>query len=362
VEIRGDIRVVPALWPTLGVQRVRVGQLESFPGAGPYFARFERARGQIDLFSLLRGEIRIGELEIAGAHLALETSTDGRNNWAFGADASKPAGSDAAGPALLEIRALELDEVEVTYWEGSTSRDYRLDIDALAGSLDPDELKLSVEGTAGRHGISLDLRADELGELRRGYEPWELEVEGLVAAIPLTGRADGELDWPRSGGAPAPRVRLHVETLHTEAVRANLATGREAGRADSPGLTIECPIPPERISIRDVDLGVRMDRVRLRPTDLTDVAFSARIRDSSVESAPFRAHYAGVDFRGELDLSLAEEAPAAALRVATDSLDVGNLARALGFAADLEARAARFALNLGLKGRTGRELLTFAAF
>ena len=581
VEIRGDVRVVPALWPTLGVHRVRVGQPEGFPSAGPYFARFERARVQIDLLSLLRGEIRIGEVEIAGAHLALETSADGRNNWAFGAGASKPADSDAtesdaAGPALLEIRALELDDVEVTYREGSTGRDYRLDIDALAGSLDPDELRLAVEGTAEGHEISLDLRADELGELRRGYEPWELDVEGLVAAIPLTGhavvelrtddtridvqlearqseigelialltgredvegrfrrlelraatagadlhdwveaaevglglsgaslsygneagarpvaftleqadldlapggpvvasaqgsllqeplrlrfrggpavdlldglpwpldlegegaggtlrltgrtaghgpgeppqrlrlevegqrlgdlapwlsvpqgapsayrlrgdvevgpeaytlsatvlelgrtRADAELDWPRSGGAPTPRVRLHVETFHTEELRANLAKGPEAGRANSPGLTIDSPVLPERISIRDLDLGVRMDRVRLRSTDVTDVAFSARVRDSSVERAPFRAHYAGVDFRGELDLSLAEEAPAAALRVATGSLDVGNLARALGFAADLDARAERFALDLRLKGRTARELLTSAAF
>jgi hypothetical protein len=102
--------------------------------------------------------------------------------------------------------------------------------------------------------------------------------------------------------------------------------------------------------------------VHLDPTDVTGVAFAARFRDSRVEGAPFRARFAGVDFDGDLDLDLAGEVPAAALRLATGAVDVGRLARALGFASNLDARAARFSMDLSLRGGTGRELLAGAAF
>ena len=129
----------------------------------------------------------------------------------------------------------------------------------------------------------------------------------------------------------------------------------------APGLTIDSPLLPKQLSIRELDVDVRVERIRLRPTDLEDVAFSARLEDSRFEGAPLRARYAGVDFRGELDLSLAQERATAALRLATGRVDVGHLARSLGLASELDSHAERFALELRLKGGTTRELLNSAA-
>jgi len=574
VEIRGDIRLVPALWPTLGVRRVRVGNPDGFEGMAAYFARFEEAHGQIELLAFLRGELRIGEVRMEGAHFALETTADGRNNWTFGAEASGDPKENAR--ELLEIRSLELHDVHVSYREGSSGGDYELAIDNLVGALTTSELELSLVGNAGPNAYEIDLRTDRLAAIRRLYEPWALDVEGRIAGIPVTGRtvlemrtnetsaeltllarggeigeliemlagrpgiegrfdrlelrvatagADlhewvdaaelhvqlaggalsygneagarpvrftleeaaldvapggpvvgraqgslldeptrltftggsavtlldgvpwplalegegagavlglsgllggsragdaphrfrvklaggrlgdlapwlgvpetapsayrvhgdleagaggltlssasfalgrtrglGTLDWRSVGEGPGPRVSLQLAMLDIDELDDNLDPDPEAGPGDTAGLTIDCPILPERVSIRDADLEIRVDRMDLDPTDVTGLAFSARIRDSRVTRAPFAARYGGVDFRGELDLDLAQEAPVAALRVATGALDVGDLARAAGLASNLDARAARFSLDLRLRGRTARELLSGAAF
>lgn len=573
VEIGGGVHLVPALWPTLGVETIQVANPPGFEAES--LAQVAGARGQISLPALLRGELQIGELHIEGARIAFETTPDGRNNWTFeAAPTPEPPGSTPT-EELLAIRSIALQDVAVAYREGSSGRDYHLTIDALTGSLAPDELKAVFAGRVNGQPYELTLRKDRLVELSRLYESWDLDVEGRVAGVVLAGavridarshetgmdlsveaqageigplvemltgredvrgrfgrlalhattsgadlhqwadateldlelgeaalsygnepgarpvgftlaqatlrvarggpvvvtaegslrdqpargtfegakvinlldgppwpvaleargagatvrmvgrlgdparrdvphrvrleidgsrlgdlapwlgvpeqapaayrlhgdlevgsegfalssasfalgrtRATGSLAWLGAGPGGRPVARVEATVLDVEELEQNLVEAEEEDD-DEPGLTIDCPILPERIAVPDADLEVRIERMVLDPSDARGVAFSWQMREGRVEAAPFRARYGGVDLGGELDVDLTGSAPALALRAGTGAVDLGELGRALGLVANLDARASRVSVDLLVRGHTGRELLSSATF
>jgi AsmA protein len=104
-----------SLYPILGVSTgaVEVANAD-WSGAGPML-RAESLKVGVAPMPLLRGDIRITGLEIAGPRIRLERAADGRVNWELGVDGVAPSRrSDGTGPATSERLSLTLDRALIT--------------------------------------------------------------------------------------------------------------------------------------------------------------------------------------------------------------------------------------------------------
>jgi len=78
----------------------------------PQMVSADRLAGEIDLLSLLFGPITIDDVEISGARVLFETSTEGHFNWALGSGESD--GGGGGGVELIISHALSKD-LQLTY-------------------------------------------------------------------------------------------------------------------------------------------------------------------------------------------------------------------------------------------------------
>ena len=100
----------------------------------------------------------------------------------------------------------------------------------------------------------------------------------------------------------------------------------------------------------------------MEPADVTRIALSTKIRDGYVEQAPIQVFIAGALLKGNLAADLRGDIPKLDLAMHSNKVDVGALLTQLGVAQGLEMTAGRFALKLGLKGASAREILKRSEF
>jgi AsmA protein len=120
LAIDGGVKL--SLWPTLALAADGV-RLRTPAGAGEDFATARRLRLGVALLPLLRNELQVHELRLAGLRLAADCDRSGRCNWAAlggtGANSSTAAGTSAgdaaAAPLALGIERIHIDDAELGY-------------------------------------------------------------------------------------------------------------------------------------------------------------------------------------------------------------------------------------------------------
>jgi AsmA family protein len=111
-----ELEVLPSL--SLVAERVRLGNADW--GSQPQMVEIGRVSAQVGLWSLVSGPVDVRSFELSDVAVLLETSAEGKGNWAFGeaapAEAAEPgAGSATALPAVI-LRA-RLANVRTIYRE-----------------------------------------------------------------------------------------------------------------------------------------------------------------------------------------------------------------------------------------------------
>ncbi|MFK7744907.1 MAG: AsmA family protein [Roseobacter sp.] len=111
VSINGDVALT--FWPVLGVSAsgLEVGNA-SWADQGPMLQAANAAIG-VDAMSLLRGEIRIKNIEADSPTIRLEQRLDGRASWEF-TDASGAAQIETETSPEREARAVSIERLVVT--------------------------------------------------------------------------------------------------------------------------------------------------------------------------------------------------------------------------------------------------------
>ncbi|MEO8123980.1 MAG: AsmA family protein [Burkholderiales bacterium] len=86
-------------------------------GSRKEMLRVKRAALELELWPLLRGDVKVGSAELDGVDLLLETDRDGKGNWALSAPRQGASGSLAASAASrsFELERLRLRDVAITY-------------------------------------------------------------------------------------------------------------------------------------------------------------------------------------------------------------------------------------------------------
>ncbi|MDJ0971752.1 MAG: AsmA family protein [Kiloniellales bacterium] len=286
----------------------------------------------------------------------------------------------AAGSLLKEPFSLALDGG--TFVDNFVKRNWPLDLTATGAGA---ELRLS--GTLGSlrdepvADIDFSIAGDRLGDLStwlglapeaegayalrgkvtRGAEGLRIRIdEGRIRDTVL----EGDVGSRQEGDTPVTVIELAVGTLDLAGLADLAPEGPEdAGTEDQEeAFAIDVPILPQGIELIDSDIEVTIERVKAEPQDLTEIAFSSRIRDGYVAEAPLRAVFAEAAVDGSLSADLRGEVPAFGLDLRSTDVNVGDVLAQLGVAQGLELTAGGFELSLAVRGTTLRGILERSEF
>lgn len=194
VSIEGDVSLT--FWPVLGL---RANELEvgnaSWSEQGPMLQAANAAIG-IDVASLLRGEIRITNIEAGSPTIRLDQRLDGRASWQF-TDASGDAQIEAEVSPDREARAVSIERLVVTNAtliydaEGSDLVSYE-SVDLALNW--PDRLgPAQIEATVVPAGSPVEVTADIdgfAGFITGETQTLRASVEAEAGSIAFDGRAN----------------------------------------------------------------------------------------------------------------------------------------------------------------------------
>ncbi|MEM8576924.1 MAG: AsmA family protein [Pseudomonadota bacterium] len=265
VSITGDVSMT--LWPVLGVSAggLEVGNAD-WSEQGPMLTAQNAAIG-IDAAALIRGEIRITNIEAASPTIRLEQRADGRASWQFtdgsGAaqietevDPDTPPRAfsiqrlsvtdatliyDAEGADLVKYGGVDLDldwpqrsgpaQIDAVLRPAGAPVTVAADIDAFAGfiggQVQPVDVRLSAAGGTAR----LTGRASTAGAVAGALALDLPDTDAFLRAMGLLG-ADLPRGLGRSIDAQADLTLTEDRTLSLRGLSANLGGNRLNGAAD----------------------------------------------------------------------------------------------------------------------------------
>ncbi len=205
IEI-GALSVVPSASPVVEIEGF---VLESPPGFEEPLARVGRAGAQVSIAALLDGELRLSDLVLEGARVALAEKADGTNNFGDLGPRDDASAPGEGGPPSLGTAHVRLVDVEVSFVRADGSDPVALVIDEASGKLPAREpASLVARGSLRSAPGEVDLRAGSVDTLLSG-ETWPLAGEGCWGGV--CGSLDGGIDDLGSFEGLHGAVRVHGE-------------------------------------------------------------------------------------------------------------------------------------------------------
>ncbi|UWR19649.1 AsmA family protein [Sulfitobacter pontiacus] len=341
VTITGDVGLT--FWPVLGVTAggLEVGNAD-WAKDGAMLSAANAAIG-VDAMALIRGEIKITNIEAQSPTIRLEQRRDGRASWQFSDGGGEAAietapTAPARSPRPLTIQRLNITDATLIYdAEGSDlvrfdGVDLSLDWPERAGdavikaALRPAADRVSIEATINRFDQFLN------GDIR----PLRARVDTKGGGVSLTGRA---------GLAGAVAGDLWLKTSDTGRFLAALGVGDIAlpqGLGKTSDINLDLTLTPDRrLALREVvaDLGgnaltgaadITLNgtpdvnaQINVGALDLTGFAGSAPSGTAPASSTPAPASPTGWS-KAPIDAS-ALSAFNGEIALRADSIDLGTL-------------------------------------
>jgi len=178
LTLGGDIELGLSLFPTLVVNDVAFEN--SAWGSSPQMARVKRLEAQVDLISILRGDINVSRIAIKQPEFLIEFDKSGQSNLEFKAP-PKPrpeAVEDSAGAGRhdwLKIKEVQIEKGTVSYQNHQSGRTEKLAIETL-------NLKAPDFGAA----IEIDLKFS--------YQKIPFQISGSLG--PISDLLNPQEQWP----------------------------------------------------------------------------------------------------------------------------------------------------------------------
>lgn len=256
VSINGDVALT--FWPVLGV---RADGLEvsnaSWAEQGPMLQADSAAIG-VDVMSLVRGEIRITNIEAESPTIRLEQRADGRASWQF-TDASGSAQIETETSPTREARAVSIERLNVVNArlvydaEGSDLVSY----DGVDLTLDwPDRLgPAQIVAVLRPTGSPVTLNAEIggfAGFITGQVQPISATIQTDAGSVNFEGRASTVGNVAGQLGVKTGNTGAFLQALGLPAVALPSKLGRSIDMSTALTLTAE-----RQLSLRDlnVDLG-----------------------------------------------------------------------------------------------------------
>lgn len=216
VSVEGPLLLTPSFPPAVQIERLRIGNPTGWPEADLVFLR--SARAELRLHALLKGELQIGEIDVDGLHVNLETNTDGEPNWLLDTPTSEPlhpateAADTQQALRFVELAGLVLRDIVIRHHDAETGEDFTLHMAEITGSaLDHQPMALRVRGTIQNTPYVLEATAGSLAALLSSDMPWPVEVSAESTGNRL--RLSGEIAEPLRGRGLAFDLGLSASNL-----------------------------------------------------------------------------------------------------------------------------------------------------
>ena len=189
LKIAGDFDLSISLTPTLVASDITLANAPW--GSEPFMVRSGRATISIDLFSLWSRPLRVRDVAIDDVHVLLETSPQGRGNWAFETKpATGPPSEPSTRPSFLIERAA-VRGLELVVRAHPDALPSRAGITALDVGLDPATHMVDVRGAGHLNDAPWDI-VGRLGPLPSLYAARDVDhaLTGHIgqSALALSGR------------------------------------------------------------------------------------------------------------------------------------------------------------------------------
>ena len=123
------------------------------------------------------------------------------------------------------------------------------------------------------------------------------------------------------------------------------------------GAVVDVPALPTGVYLRAADIGLSIERMVRKPTDITSVDAQFIIRDGKLEKAPFQFRLDQAKFRGDLSLDLRGEIPSAEVDIEAEKVDLGDLLELDRLIEGLTASVDSLQLEASVSGRTLRGMI-----
>jgi AsmA protein len=223
LKLAGNLEV--AIWPALGAKVNGVSLTER--NSAEQFLVLDSAHASVALLPLLRGEVVVDRVRVAGLKAQLVRGKDGR--WNFDdllqgqgekpAAQKKPAPAGGEAPVRFDIAGITLERSAVGYRDLASGQEVSLsDLELSTGRIaERADGKLKFSGTAKGRNPDLDAKLQLAGQYRvdlpaKAYalSGFEAQVKGMLGKEPLEAKVS------------APRLQVSADTAKGEAVSAEL--------------------------------------------------------------------------------------------------------------------------------------------
>ena len=173
VSIHGPIRLKLSLEPTLEFAGISVSNPDGWE-MNNHFLSVKKGSGQINLFSLITGNIQVKNIEFDGVDLQLITKADFSSNYTFKVF-EKTSAHNASKHELSSIEHISLKNINVHYFDELSETNYHIVIDEAHGKSRLDSLlSLRVKGSISKQDYTLNIKGDSIHKLLHEQLPWHL--------------------------------------------------------------------------------------------------------------------------------------------------------------------------------------------
>jgi hypothetical protein len=136
-------------------------------------------------------------------------------------------------------------------------------------------------------------------------------------------RLKGDLDWSVNDKVPLLNTRMHFGVLRPADLD-GLVPVIKFDKADAvrKGIIFDMPVFPAPVEIGNADIKLTIEKILIKPVEITDVSLFSRIRGGKFMQSPFHAHIGSTSFQGYLDSS--GEATDVVFKFEENDKDSGN--------------------------------------
>ncbi|HEX6829619.1 MAG TPA: AsmA family protein, partial [Burkholderiales bacterium] len=248
-------------------------------GSQPWMATVDRAEAEMQWGPLLRGEISIARIQLAGAALLLETDAGGNGNWVMGSPDSGPA--DLSWLTGFQIDDLSLHPLKLGYRDGTTGDGGELLLHhlSLQAPAAPQPIHFHAQGTYSGNSFEAQGTVGALATLLAGHRPYPVAVSATLggARIEINGDIAEPLEFTglnlelRQQGAELGEIAaLAGQSLPS--LGAYRLSARISGSRDAPSLSaVDLAIgSPEGMEFR-AQGGIELRRTQSQRLDVSAV-------------------------------------------------------------------------------------------
>ena len=238
VQINGPVVLEFSGWPSIEVRDVTIANIAGGWADNLFMAGL--ARLDISLLSLLRAELRIGEITAEDVTLNLEHDAQGQANWVFGQE-TKPSPAEDSDTQIepekplfsfVGLHELSLQQVAVNYHDAALGKTLNFSLDSLYGEATSGQpITMQLSGHLQNDRYALELHGGSVDELLDPETTWPFTLSGDV----YDRRIDAKGDLGLRNEIPVLSLALTIQEMDVGAIlsRLGLVEGMEATTRES---------------------------------------------------------------------------------------------------------------------------------